>query len=91
MRTSGLVWQKHGQLLSKTWNKSLSILQSHTTVSARLNPPFPAYYFGNCILSSVTREKREILAGEEGLYPAAEMIGKSLHTKLNNEEGVLKV
>ncbi|KAK1388969.1 Malonyltransferase [Heracleum sosnowskyi] len=58
---------------------------------ARLDPPLPASYFGNCILSSITAEKREILAGEEGLYTAAELIGKSLYAKLNNKEGVLKV
>lgn len=57
---------------------------------ARLDPPLPASYFGNCILSSVTREKRDILAGEEGLFTAAELIGKSLYAKLNNKEGVLK-
>ncbi|KAK1386980.1 putative transferase, Chloramphenicol acetyltransferase-like domain protein [Heracleum sosnowskyi] len=56
---------------------------------ARLDPPLPASYFGNCILASTSVERREILAGEEGLFTAAEVIGKGLYTKLNNKEGVL--
>ncbi|XP_074347235.1 phenolic glucoside malonyltransferase 1-like [Apium graveolens] len=57
---------------------------------ARLDPPLPASYFGNCILAAVTVEKKNILAGEEGLFAAAELIGKSLYAKLNNKEGILK-
>ncbi|KAL1812850.1 hypothetical protein DCAR_0625105 [Daucus carota subsp. sativus] len=57
---------------------------------ARLDPPLPASYFGNCILASVTVEKKEVLAGEEGLFTAAELLGNSLSAKINNKDGVWK-
>ncbi|WOH05684.1 hypothetical protein DCAR_0625104 [Daucus carota subsp. sativus] len=56
---------------------------------ARLDPPLPASYFGNCIFSAVPVGRRDILAGEEGLLAAAELIGTALYAKLNNKEGVL--
>ncbi|XP_074373738.1 malonyl-coenzyme A:anthocyanin 3-O-glucoside-6''-O-malonyltransferase-like [Apium graveolens] len=56
---------------------------------ARLDPPLPASYFGNCIMAFVSGERRDNLAGEEGFVNAAEVIGKRLNTKLNNKEGIL--
>lgn len=58
---------------------------------ARLDPPLPDTYFGNCLVGCSATRKSAELVGEEGILAAAEGIGEAIHTKLNNEEGgVLK-
>lgn len=54
---------------------------------ARLDPPIPATYFGNCITSANAHGKSKELVGEGGFYKAAELIGEALGNKLNNKEG----
>lgn len=58
---------------------------------ARLDPPLPETYFGNCLTICFITTKNSELVGEEdeGLIKAAELIGQSIHKKLN-EYGILK-
>ncbi|XP_057792486.1 malonyl-coenzyme:anthocyanin 5-O-glucoside-6'''-O-malonyltransferase-like [Salvia miltiorrhiza] len=56
----------------------------------RTEPPVPANYFGNCIVSGVARAERGELAAEGGFAAAAEAIGGEIERKLNNRDEILK-
>ncbi|XP_074379851.1 malonyl-coenzyme A:anthocyanin 3-O-glucoside-6''-O-malonyltransferase-like [Apium graveolens] len=58
---------------------------------ARLDPPVSETYFGNCLTICFITTKNSELIGEEneGLIKAAELIGQSIHKKMN-EDGILK-
>ncbi|WOG91717.1 hypothetical protein DCAR_0310967 [Daucus carota subsp. sativus] len=58
---------------------------------ARLDPPLPETYFGNCLtICFITTKNSQLVGGEgEGFLRAAELIGESIHKKLN-EDGILK-
>ncbi|XP_031092279.1 phenolic glucoside malonyltransferase 1-like [Ipomoea triloba] len=53
---------------------------------ARLDPPVPRNYFGNCILGFVGKVKRKQLVGEEGFEEAAVVIGESIHSQLDTNK-----
>ncbi|KAK1393268.1 hypothetical protein POM88_012324 [Heracleum sosnowskyi] len=56
---------------------------------ARLDPPIPETYFGNCITSCLITTTNSQLVGEpEGFIRATELISESIHKKLNG--GILE-
>ncbi|CAH9116520.1 unnamed protein product [Cuscuta europaea] len=59
---------------------------------ARLDPPLPKNYFGNCMVPCLYSIREKDLVGDEGMRKAAEGIGGSIRTVLynNEKEGVLK-
>ncbi|CAK9135034.1 unnamed protein product [Ilex paraguariensis] len=58
---------------------------------ARLDPPIPASYFGNCIFAAcIAAVNCKKLAGDEGFIFAVEAIGEDIRERLYNEEGMLK-
>ncbi|XP_023757704.1 malonyl-coenzyme A:anthocyanin 3-O-glucoside-6''-O-malonyltransferase [Lactuca sativa] len=57
---------------------------------ARLNPPIPAAYFGNCVTFTMALEKTSLLMGKEGFVTAAKLLGESLHKTLNDKDGIVK-
>ncbi|KAI3745038.1 hypothetical protein L1987_58138 [Smallanthus sonchifolius] len=57
---------------------------------ARMNPPLPAAYFGNCVGGCMAMEKSAKLTGKEGFGTAAKLIGESLHKTLTDKDGVVK-
>nr|GLL34789.1 malonyl-coenzyme:anthocyanin 5-O-glucoside-6'''-O-malonyltransferase-like [Ipomoea trifida] len=50
---------------------------------ARLDPPVPRNYFGNCVMGFIAKRKTKLLAGDDGFVEAAEVIGESIRTQLN--------
>ncbi|KAL1812847.1 hypothetical protein DCAR_0625101 [Daucus carota subsp. sativus] len=54
---------------------------------ARLDPPLPASYFGNCLAPCLGAQTGRVLVGDEGLAAAAEVLGNSVSVKL--EKGPL--
>ncbi|XP_074350132.1 malonyl-coenzyme A:anthocyanin 3-O-glucoside-6''-O-malonyltransferase-like [Apium graveolens] len=54
---------------------------------ARLDPPLPASYFGNCLVLCLGVQTGRVIVGEEGLAAAAEVLGDSISVKL--KEGPL--
>ncbi|KAL2496905.1 Phenolic glucoside malonyltransferase 2 [Forsythia ovata] len=57
---------------------------------ARLDPPVPANYFGNCLGGGLAEIKHQDLMEIEGYFIAAEAIAEVIRTKVNNKEQVLK-
>ncbi|PWA37145.1 ATP-NAD kinase-like domain-containing protein [Artemisia annua] len=56
---------------------------------ARVDPPVPANYFGNCLSGCYAMEKTAMLTGKEGFVNAAKLLGNSLHNTLTNKKGVM--
>ncbi|KAK9057942.1 hypothetical protein SSX86_022781 [Deinandra increscens subsp. villosa] len=57
---------------------------------ARLKPPLPSAYFGNCVGWCAATEKTTRLTGKDGFVNAAKLIGENLHKTLTDKNGVVK-
>ncbi|KAL6330405.1 hypothetical protein AAG906_040335 [Vitis piasezkii] len=57
---------------------------------ALLQPPLPATYFGNCLVSCFATTKTKELMGDNGFIIAAKTIGEAIQERLRKKEGVLK-
>ncbi|KAI3515361.1 hypothetical protein L1887_14241 [Cichorium endivia] len=57
---------------------------------ARLDPPIPAAYFGNCVTFTMAMEKTSLLTGKEGFVTAARLLGENLHKTLTDKDGIVK-
>ncbi|OIT39988.1 malonyl-coenzyme:anthocyanin 5-o-glucoside-6'''-o-malonyltransferase [Nicotiana attenuata] len=56
---------------------------------ARLDPPLPPTYFGNCIVPYIVKTSHANVAGKEGFIIAAELIGENIKKKMKDEESIL--
>lgn len=56
---------------------------------ARLNPPLPLTYFGNCLASVVAQSTNGRLKGKDGFVAAARAIGEAVDAVFNDEGGVM--
>ncbi|KAK6157220.1 hypothetical protein DH2020_011468 [Rehmannia glutinosa] len=59
-------------------------------VRARIDPPVPANYFGNCLGYGVGKIEHKRLVGDEGFVIAAEDIALDIKNRANNKDQVLK-
>ncbi|EYU24857.1 hypothetical protein MIMGU_mgv1a019718mg, partial [Erythranthe guttata] len=59
-------------------------------VRARMNPPVPFNYFGNCLGYGMARIERKWLVEEEGFVTAVEAIVEDVKNRVNNKDEVLK-
>ncbi|KAL0410873.1 UNVERIFIED_CONTAM: Malonyl-coenzyme:anthocyanin 5-O-glucoside-6'''-O-malonyltransferase [Sesamum latifolium] len=59
-------------------------------IRARIDPPVPANYFGNCLGHGVAKLEHKQLVGEEGFVIAVEAIADQIKNRVNNKEQVLK-
>nr|GEU85584.1 malonyl-coenzyme A:anthocyanin 3-O-glucoside-6''-O-malonyltransferase-like [Tanacetum cinerariifolium] len=57
---------------------------------ARLDPPIPEAYFGNCLWVCLIAAKTDHLTEKEGFVTAARLIGENLHKLLTDKDGILK-
>lgn len=57
---------------------------------ARLDPPVPAAYFGNCVAFGQTESTHGRLRGDEGFPIAVELIGEVIAKKVNNKDEILR-
>nr|XP_043612382.1 malonyl-coenzyme A:anthocyanin 3-O-glucoside-6''-O-malonyltransferase-like [Erigeron canadensis] len=57
---------------------------------ARLDPPVPQTYFGNCLIVCSTPTNTSLLTGMQGFSNAVEVLGTSIKKTINHKEGVLK-
>ncbi|KAL2496911.1 Coumaroyl-CoA:anthocyanidin 3-O-glucoside-6''-O-coumaroyltransferase 2 [Forsythia ovata] len=57
---------------------------------ARMNPPVPANYFGNCLGGVIIKRKHQELMEKEGFFIAAEAIAEIIRTKVNKKDEMMK-
>ncbi|XP_073156988.1 malonyl-coenzyme:anthocyanin 5-O-glucoside-6'''-O-malonyltransferase-like [Henckelia pumila] len=57
---------------------------------ARVDPPVPDNYFGNCVVGAKVKMGHGVLVGDEGFFRAAEAIADYIQNTANNKEQVLK-
>ncbi|KAL3624766.1 hypothetical protein CASFOL_031434 [Castilleja foliolosa] len=57
---------------------------------ARLDPPLPANYFGNCLGYGLGEIRHGELVGTDGFFLAAKAIGDEIRNKVNNKEKFMK-
>ncbi|KAK4483422.1 hypothetical protein RD792_010609 [Penstemon davidsonii] len=57
---------------------------------ARLDPPVPRTYFGNCVALVTTESTHGELKGENGFIIAVELIGEVISEKVNKKEELLR-
>ncbi|KAL8506672.1 hypothetical protein ACS0TY_017534 [Phlomoides rotata] len=56
---------------------------------ARINPPVPGNYFGNCIMYGLPKIQHRELVGEEGFFTAAEAIAGVIKKKVIENDNIL--
>ncbi|KAI7738019.1 hypothetical protein M8C21_003864 [Ambrosia artemisiifolia] len=76
--------------IAKTRDDGLQMFGFTIDCRARMNPPFPAAYFGNCLGGCMAMEDTKQLTGKEGFVTAAKLIGESLHNTLTDKDGLIK-
>jgi hypothetical protein len=75
--------------IATSHNDGLQMFGFTIDCRARLNPPVPANYFGNCLSGCFALEKTTMLTGKEGFINAAKLLGESLHKTLTNKKGAM--
>ncbi|CAI9299327.1 unnamed protein product [Lactuca saligna] len=82
----GYIWS----CVAESRNDELEVFGFTIDCRARLDPPIPAAYFGNCITYCLTMEKTKDLKGKEGFFIATKLLGESLHQVLTDKDGIVK-
>ncbi|GER48199.1 HXXXD-type acyl-transferase family protein [Striga asiatica] len=58
-------------------------------IRARLSPPLPGSYFGNCLSGGLAKVRHEELIGPNGLFVAARAIADEIKNKLNGKDRIM--
>ncbi|GJZ30200.1 malonyl-coenzyme A:anthocyanin 3-O-glucoside-6''-O-malonyltransferase-like protein [Tanacetum coccineum] len=77
--------------IAKSRNDELILFGFPIDCRARMKPPIPAAYFGNCVGGCAAVAKTNLLIGEEVFITGAKLIGENLHKTLTDyKDGILK-
>ncbi|KAI3746831.1 hypothetical protein L6452_09272 [Arctium lappa] len=77
--------------IAKSRNDELQLFGFTIDCRARMDPPMPAAYFGNCVVPCIATAKTSLLTtGKEGFLTAAKLLGENLHTILTDKDGIVK-
>ncbi|KVI04229.1 malonyl-coenzyme A:anthocyanin 3-O-glucoside-6''-O-malonyltransferase-like [Cynara cardunculus var. scolymus] len=76
--------------VAKSRNDELEIFSIAVDCRARIDPPIPAAYFGNCVVLCLSIAKTDVLTGNEGFLNAAKLLGENLHKMLTDKTGIVK-
>ncbi|KVI08029.1 malonyl-coenzyme A:anthocyanin 3-O-glucoside-6''-O-malonyltransferase-like [Cynara cardunculus var. scolymus] len=77
--------------IAKSRNDELQLFGFTINCRARMDPPLPAAYFGNCVVPCIAMAKTALLMnGKEGFLTAAKLLGENLHKILTDKDGVVK-
>ncbi|KAI3515260.1 hypothetical protein L1887_14080 [Cichorium endivia] len=82
----GYIWS----CVAESRNDELEVFGFTIDCKARLDPPIPAAYFGNCVTFCMAVEKTARLTGKDGFVTAAKLLGETLHKTLTDKDGVVK-
>ncbi|CAI9299660.1 unnamed protein product [Lactuca saligna] len=75
---------------AKLRNDELQVFGFAVDCRARLVPPIPATYFGNCVAPCGAMAKTKILTEKEGFVTAAELLGECLLKMSDDKVGIIK-
>ncbi|KVI04212.1 malonyl-coenzyme A:anthocyanin 3-O-glucoside-6''-O-malonyltransferase-like [Cynara cardunculus var. scolymus] len=75
--------------IAKSRNDELEIFGFSVDCRARIDPPIPAAYFGNCVALCMSIAKTDLLTGNDGFLNAAKLHGENLHKMLTDKDGVV--
>ncbi|KAI7757338.1 hypothetical protein M8C21_017122, partial [Ambrosia artemisiifolia] len=77
--------------IAKTRDDGLQLFRFIIDCRARMNPPIPTAYFGNCVIGGcMAMEQSKLLMGKEGFVTAAKLIGENIHKWLTDKDGVVR-
>lgn len=82
----GYIWS----CIAKARNDDLQLFGFTIDCRARLDPPVPSTYFGNCVGGCMAMAKTTLLTENDGFLTAAKLLGESLHKTLTETGGILK-
>ncbi|KAL7587267.1 hypothetical protein Lser_V15G40411 [Lactuca serriola] len=82
----GYIWS----CIAESRNDEFELFGFPIDCRARLDPPIPAAYFGNCVTFCGNMDKTKLLMGKEGFVNAAKLLGESLHKTLTDKDGIVK-
>ncbi|KVI04208.1 malonyl-coenzyme A:anthocyanin 3-O-glucoside-6''-O-malonyltransferase-like [Cynara cardunculus var. scolymus] len=82
----GYIWS----CIAKSRNDELELFGFAVDCRARMDPPIPAAYFGNCVGGCAVMAKRTLLTGKDGFVTAAKLLGENLHELLTHKDGIVK-
>ncbi|KAL2245798.1 malonyl-coenzyme:anthocyanin 5-O-glucoside-6'''-O-malonyltransferase-like [Sesamum indicum] len=88
--TASYVWTCFVKSGEQVDDDELEFFSFAADIRARIDPPVPANYFGNCLGYGLAIMEHEQLVGEEGFVMAAEAIADQIKNKVNNKDEVLK-
>ncbi|XP_071701248.1 malonyl-coenzyme A:anthocyanin 3-O-glucoside-6''-O-malonyltransferase-like [Rutidosis leptorrhynchoides] len=82
----GYIWS----CIAKSRNDDIHLFGFAIDCKARLDPPVPSNYFGNCVEGCLVRTKTSVLKRNNGFVMATKLIGESLHNKLTEKGEIVK-
>ncbi|EYU24861.1 hypothetical protein MIMGU_mgv1a006931mg [Erythranthe guttata] len=88
--TVSYVWTCLAKSLEEIEDDALEFFIFAVDVRARINPPVPANYFGNCLSYGRAIIEHKTLVGELGFFVAAEAMALDIKNRVNNKDEVLK-
>ncbi|KAK4428588.1 Malonyl-coenzyme:anthocyanin 5-O-glucoside-6'''-O-malonyltransferase [Sesamum alatum] len=88
--TAAYVWTCFVKSGEQVDDDELEIFLFAADIRARIDPPVPANYFGNCLSYGEAKIEHKQLVGEEGFVMAAEAIANQIKNRVNKKEEVLK-
>ncbi|KAL0415649.1 UNVERIFIED_CONTAM: Malonyl-coenzyme:anthocyanin 5-O-glucoside-6'''-O-malonyltransferase [Sesamum latifolium] len=88
--TTSYVWTCFVKSGEQVDDDELEFFALIANIRARIDPPVPASYFGNCLGYGMAIIEHKQLVGEEGFVMAAEAIIDQIKNKLNKKDQVLK-
>ncbi|KAK4397969.1 Malonyl-coenzyme:anthocyanin 5-O-glucoside-6'''-O-malonyltransferase [Sesamum angolense] len=88
--TAAYVWTCFVKSGEQVDDDELEFFSFAADIRARIDPPVPANYFGNCLGYGLAIMEHIQLVGEEGFVMAAEAIADQIKNRVNNKDEVLK-
>ncbi|KAJ9550413.1 hypothetical protein OSB04_014458 [Centaurea solstitialis] len=82
----GYIWS----CIAKSRNDELEAFGFAVDYRARMDPPIPTAYFGNCIGGCMVMVETSRLTGKDGFATAAKLIGEDLHKLLTEKDALVK-
>ncbi|CAA0837130.1 Coumaroyl-CoA\\x3aanthocyanidin 3-O-glucoside-6-O-coumaroyltransferase 2 [Striga hermonthica] len=84
-----LVWDDENEEKRVCDDDEVDFFLFAADIRARLSPPLPGSYFGNCLTGGLAKVRHEELIGPGGLFVAAQAIADEIKDKLNGTDRIM--